>query len=92
MIKLYLIFDGLISYKRDKTPEAAGVVFDRLSLLAPVDKWKHSYPSVKEAFKYLLFNSKYQLIESDLYKLQRETYIIHSKIEQYVKTESLEQG
>lgn len=92
MIKLYLIFDSLIDYKANKTQEAAERVFNALSVLAPVDKWKHSYPSVKEAYKYLLFNSKYQLIESDLYKFQTDAYKINSDIDKYVKAESLRQG
>lgn len=94
MIRLYLIFDSLITIKHgNKSDEVLLEFFNRISKIAPTDHWIGSFMNLKEAFNNLLFNAKYQLVESDLYKFQTDAYkvnsILNAMVEEKIKSLSL---
>jgi hypothetical protein len=74
-IKLYLIFDSLISWKHgNKSQEVYEEFYSRISNIAPAQTFKESFPTLQLSFKTLLLNCKFMMVEADLYKFQNDAF------------------
>lgn len=74
-IKLYLIFDSLISWKHgNRSQEVYNEFFERISSIAPAQTFKESFPTLQLGFKTLLLNCKFMMVEADLYKFQNDAF------------------
>lgn len=77
MCRLYLLFDALMLFERDKSQEACELFFSRIAPMAPGYTIAGNFISHKEAFIAYLTKAKYMLVESDLYKFQNDAYKIN---------------
>ncbi|AQM32767.1 replicase [Agaricus bisporus mitovirus 1] len=97
-IRLYLLFDSLISIKHNGYQEdLVKQYFERVSAIVDPGKWLGSFSNQQVvAFKGLLLSAKYHLVESDLYRFQSDTYkvnnLIGNRIAYYISQRMLEQG